>query len=112
MGSAPDDRALVHDQDEVGVLDGADALGHDHGGGGVGFPVFGEGLAEGGVGLVAVVARDCGRLILISLGEDIVLAITKNNNSKNTKSVIEDIAKVASTLFRLFRAILIYDLTI
>ena len=38
--------------------------------------------------------------------EDMVLAITKNSKSKKMRSVIDDIAKVASTLFRLFRAIL------
>ena len=42
---------------------------------------------------------------MISLGEDIVEAITKKRSNRNTKSVMELIANVASTLFRLFNAI-------
>ena len=41
----------------------------------------------------------------MSLGDDIVLAITKKSKSRKMRSVIDDIEKVASTLFRLLSAI-------
>ena len=38
-------------------------------------------------------------------GEDMVLAITKKSSNRKTKSVMDDMENVASTLFRFFNAI-------
>ena len=53
-----------------------------------------------------VVALLCGRLIFISLGDDMVDEITKNISNRKMMSVIDDIENEASILLLLLRAII------